>query len=114
MSMPGRRYMRVLLALFTAVFCNWALADTTVVRDGCVRYRDTGRVYEVRVNIVDGQDLWPKYSWASVVSKYAIVFWDNDEATVIDLGVLGFYMDTGVNGRDLQGREWKVARRPFC
>ncbi len=71
-------------------------------------------VYEVKLSIVDGGDLWPKYSWAKVTSKYAIVFWKQDEATVIDLGVFGFLIDTGQEGDDLQGRRWKVARAPWC
>jgi hypothetical protein len=33
-----------------------------------------------------------KYSWANVLTKYAIVFWNNDEATVIDIGVFGLLM----------------------
>ncbi|MCW0221113.1 MAG: hypothetical protein OJI67_22480 [Prosthecobacter sp.] len=106
--------MRTILALLTAMFCTSVLADTTVIEDGCVKYIETGKVYNVRVNIVDGKDLWPKYSWANVLTKYAIVFWEKDEATVIDISVFGLLMETGVNGKDLQGREWKVAKRPWC
>jgi hypothetical protein len=79
-----------------------------------VKYLGTGKVYAVPVRIVDGSDLWPKYSWAKVLTKYAIIFWNNEEATVIDVGVFGLLMDTGVEGTDLQGRRWKVARSPWC
>ena len=91
-----------------------SIAETTTIDDGCVKYLATGRVYEVQVHIIDGGDLWPRYNWANVLTKYAVVFWDNDSATVIDLGVFGMLMDTGVDGTDLQGRRWKVARRPWC
>jgi len=101
----------LLLIIFLPSLSN---ADTTIINDGCVKYLATGKVYEVKVQIVDGEDLWPKYSWANVLTKYAIIFWDNDEATVIDLGVFGLLMDTGATGTDLQGRMWKVARRPWC
>lgn len=106
--------MRSVLALLLAFCCGAASADTTVLDDGCVKYMETGKVYNVRVSIVDGQDLWPRYSWANVLTKYAIVFWDKDEATVIDISVFGFIMDTGVEGKDLQGRRWKVAKQPWC
>jgi hypothetical protein len=106
--------MRTIIACLLSCLCTLAHADTTTVNDGCIRYLATGKVYEVELQIVDGQDLWPKYSWANVLTKYAIVFWDNDQATVIDVGVLGLVIDTGVNGKDLQGRQWKVAKRPWC
>lgn len=106
--------MRTIFALLTALFYSSSFAATTTIEDGCVKYIETGKVYNVRVNIVDGKDLWPKYSWANVLTKYAIVFWEKDEATVIDIGVFGLLMDTGVNGKDLQDREWEVAKRPWC
>lgn len=101
----------IFLFIFLPALAN---AETTSINDGCVKYLATGKVYEVEVRIIDGGDLWPKYSWANVLTKYAIVFWDNDEATVIDLGVFGLLMDTGVTGKDLDGRQWKVAKRPWC
>ena len=106
--------MRAIIAFLLSCLCTLANAGTTTINDGCVKYLSTGKVYEVRLQIVDGQDLWPKYSWANVLTKYAIVFWENDEATVIDLGAFGLLMDTGVTGRDLQGRQWMVAKRPWC
>ena len=106
--------MRRILALLIALSCGSSRADTTVIEEGCVKYKETGKVYNVRINVVDGKDLWPKYSWANVLTKYAIVFWDKDEATVIDISIFGLLMDTGVDGKDLQGREWKVAKRPWC
>ncbi len=106
--------MKVTIALLLTAICTSASASTTVIENGCVKYLETGKVYNVRVNIVDGQDLWPKYSWANVLTKYAIVFWDNDEATVIDISVFGLILDTGVDGTDLQGRRWKVAKQPWC
>lgn len=106
--------MRFLCALLLTCWTGATSADTQVIERGCVKYLETGKVYNVRVTIVDGKDLWPKYRWADVLTKYAIVFWDNDEATVIDISVFGLNMDTGVNGQDLQGRRWKVAKQPWC
>ncbi|UJW81181.1 hypothetical protein [Hydrogenophaga sp. SL48] len=106
--------MRSVSVLLLAFCCGVASADTTVIEDGCVKYLETSKVYNVRVNILDGEDLWPKYSWANVLTKYAIVFWDKDEATVIDISIFGLLMDTGVEGKDLQGRRWKVAKQPWC
>ncbi len=109
----GKRW-RTFVALVGLLTCWSAVAGSTIIEDSCVKYMETGKVYNVRFSIVDGADLWPKYSWANVLTKYAIVFWDKDEATVIDISVFGLLMDTGVNGTDLQGRDWKVARRPWC
>ena len=106
--------MKLLGTLMLAAACGSASADVRLIEDGCLKYLETGKRYEVRINIVDGSDLWPKYSWAQVLDKYAIVFWDRDEATVINLGVFGFLMDTGQEGKGLQGRRWKVARSPWC
>jgi len=106
--------VKPILALLLSCFFEFAIADTTTIKDGCVKYLATGKVYEVELRIVDGGDLWPKYRWADVLTKYAIVFWGKDEATVIDLGVFGLLSDTGVNGKDLEGRNWKVARIPWC
>lgn len=106
--------MGKLLAALLALACRSACADTTIIEDGCVKYLETGKVYNVTVSIVDGEDLWPKYPWANVLTKYAIVFWNQNEATVIDISIFGLMMDTGVTGKDLQGRQWKVAKRPWC
>ena len=76
--------MRTLFALVLVLWCGTSFADTTVIEDGCVKYLETGKVYNVRISIVDGQDLWPKYAWANVLTKYAIVFWNKDDATVVD------------------------------
>jgi len=44
-------------ALVACLFCTSSFADTTIIEDGCVKYIKTGKIYNVRVNIVDGQDL---------------------------------------------------------
>ena len=106
--------MRTLFALVLVLWCGTSFADTTVIEDGCVKYLETGKVYNVRISIVDGQDLWPKYAWANVLTKYAIVFWNKDDATVVDISIFGLLMETGVEGKDLQGRRWKVAKQPWC
>jgi hypothetical protein len=49
-------------------------AGTTIIEDGCVKYLSAGKVYNLKVQIGDGEDIWPKYSWANVLNKYAIVF----------------------------------------
>jgi hypothetical protein len=103
-----------IILLLSSLFPNLSNADTTTIEDGCVKYLATGKVYKVTVQIVDGEDLWPQYSWADVLTKYAIVFWNNDEATVIDLGVFGLLMETGTIGSDRQGKKWEVAKSPWC
>ena len=109
-----RSVLVTIILLLSSLFPSLSNADTTTIEDGCVKYLATGKVYEVKVQIVDGEDLWPQYSWANVLTKYAIVFWKNDEATVIDLGVFGLLMETGTIGTDRQGKKWKVAKSPWC
>lgn len=91
-----------------------ANAGTKVIQDGCLKYVATGKVYDVRIDIVDGTDLALKFGWANPLDKYAIAFWNQEEAVVINLGPFGFLMDTGNDGTDRQGRQWVVARRPWC
>lgn len=106
--------MRHIFLFFSLLLSLYCRAGTTTISNGCVKYLATGKVYELPVRIVDGMDLFAKFRWADPTSKYAIVFWKQDEATVIDLGPLGLYMDTGVDGKDLDGRRWLVAKTPWC
>lgn len=73
--------MRAIIFFVFSFLSALSNAATTTLNDGCVKYLATGKVYELKVHIVDGGDLWPKYSWAKVLTKYAVVFWDKEEAT---------------------------------
>ena len=104
----------IIVATLITLYCPLLFADTKTINDGCLKYLATGKVYRTKIQIVDGGDLWPKYSWANVLDKYAIVFWSKEEAVVINLGAFGFLMDTGNKGKDLNGKEWEVAKYPWC
>lgn len=53
---------KLLLLLAISLLPSKAFADTRIIADGCLKYLASGKVYQVPIRIVDGEDLWPKYS----------------------------------------------------
>ena len=65
-----------MVSLILIFISSYTQADTTIINDGCVKYLATGKVYNVEVRIVDGEDLWPKASlpgWNANYSRWVIV-----------------------------------------
>ena len=87
------------------------------VTDVCAEYVGTGKKYKVEANIFSGSELNSKthsYDYNSF-SKYVVIFWGKDQATVIELdspfGVNAF----GVDGKDQQGYKWNISTQLlFC
>lgn len=86
----------------------------------CVKYETEdgwSKGYSVNVTIIKGSELNRRtktYNYSSY-STYAVIFWGDDQASVIKLsyytGSIGVY---GVSGTDAQGREWKLAKNRYC
>lgn len=86
----------------------------------CVKYQKQygwSKGYSVDVNVIKGSTLNRKtgtYDYDSYAT-YAVIFWSNDQASVIKLNYYsGSFTATGTHGVDQQGRQWKLAKTNLC
>jgi len=86
----------------------------------CVKYQTQygwSKGYSVQGTIIKGSDLnratgTYKYKYAST---YVVVFWDQDEASILELqNFIGTLTSVQVNAKDQQNRYWKVAKTDYC
>lgn len=109
------KIFKISLFILFSLQASSALAHE--VTDVCAEYLGTGKKYKVEANIFTGSELNSKthsldYNW---LSKYVVIFWGKDQATVIELdspfGVNVF----GVEGKDQQGYRWSISTQMlFC
>lgn len=80
------------------------------VLEACATYVGTGKSYEVNVNIYEGGELNRRTSTFDYdsFSKYAVIFWSNDQASVIELDSTFCTLDFGCDGVDRKGYKWKI------
>lgn len=83
----------------------------------CATYTNTGSAYKVRANVMKGSELnklTKTYNYTSY-NKYAVIFWADDQATVIELPSYCSFSSFGCDGKDQRGYPWKVKRGwNFC
>ena len=54
------------------------------------------------------------YSY-NVYSTYAVIFWSNEQASVIELqNFYGSFHAYGTNGTDQEGRTWQLSKTSYC
>ncbi|MBE2896243.1 hypothetical protein HPC38_05060 [Pasteurellaceae bacterium HPA106] len=88
------------------------------VKRMCVSYETNegwSHGYDVETTFIDGDELGEKTNCSfcySPLSKYGVIFWGPGEASIIklDIGMVGYYN----NGRDKQGRRWKLNETSIC
>ncbi|TYP94002.1 hypothetical protein LX73_1722 [Fodinibius salinus] len=122
-----RKVKALLSVVFILAFINISHAYETlsVISDPyeetlCVKYEtETGwsQGYTVDVTVIEGSTLNEKtgtYDYNGY-STYAVIFWDNDQATIVELNYFtGSFSSTGTTGEDQRGREWKLAKTSLC
>ena len=119
---PSWLRTRLLLALLapTAIFSTAIAAEREEV---CVKYeREHGwsKGYAVLGTVISGSDMNSKVGSLSrfkSFSTYVVVFWDDDQATILELPALSMgslpIFESQV--RDQQGRLWKLKQgHSFC
>ncbi len=108
------RQLALALLLSTVAHCAVAAERATV----CAKYRTANgwsSGYKVEATIVKGSEL--NRAAASVdfkpFSTYVVIFWDNDEASIIEMGwsQLSFI---GQEGEDRRGVKWEIAKTSLC
>lgn len=94
-----------------------SVAQAYEVTDVCAKYVNSGKAYKVEAIIADGGELnraWDTWKFTSY-AKYVVIFWDEDQYTVIklDFSSLGISV-LGSTGTDQEGRPWSVSKSTFC
>lgn len=80
--------------------------------DACLTYVNSGKHYHVQAISTDGSELnsaTNSFSNYSMFSKYVVVFWGQNQVTVIKMQ--GFYLEPSFipsQGIDQEGRLWTV------
>lgn len=80
------------------------------VLEACATYVGTGKSYEIDVNIYDGRELNERTSSYDYNSydNYVVIFWSNDEASVIELDSSFCNTDFSCDGVDQRGYKWEI------
>ena len=109
--------MRIFLA---AVFCLgfMSAAKSATQELGCALYLNTNKAYKVDITLISGSELnqsTGSFSY-NVLATYAVIFWNDGQATVIELEMFfGSLNEFGNYGSDQDGRPWHVSSRTaFC
>ena len=124
-----RDIVRGLLLLIVAASITTP-AFARVTTPAKVRYEtSTGRSkwYSVDVHLFTGSELAQatgKWTRFSSFKKYAVVFWGDDRATIIEVSTILFCgtefsqscmpMLGRINGKDQDGDQWEVCTAMFC
>lgn len=109
---------RIALAvmLFTAAV-GQSYADEYLVQTVCAKYMGTGKEYKVNAQIMAGTELNRRantYNYSSY-SKYAVIFWAQDQVSIIELDYPGSVSAFGTSGKDQRGYKWELSTSTsFC
>ena len=82
----------------------------------CATYLNTGASYEVEAVIALGDEineLWDTNSF-SFLKKYVIIYWADEQFSVIALDFSMGPSIVGTNGTDQRGYPWQVSRSSLC
>lgn len=77
----------------------------------CAKYKASGKQYKVDGHAMTGQELNEKtqtFNYSSF-SKYVVVFWGPEQASVIKLAFSFGPSIYAMDGVDQQGREWEIS-----
>ncbi len=109
--------VRRLLGLLTlCLFLGIAHASDRIAV--CAKYEtETGwsKGYQVQATVTTGSELnqaTSSFDYAPF-SKYVVIFWEQHEASVIELD-LPYLSAIGQSGKDQRGRRWEVSTGGLC
>ena len=104
--------MQKLIVIIFLIFLSFK-AFAYEVLDVCATYSNSGKKYKVEGQILKGTELNQRtnsYDYNSY-STYVVIFWANDQATIIELDYyFGSLGPIGSDGKDQQGKPWKVEK----
>lgn len=101
---------RILAAAGLALLVCGSSAHGAERMEVCAKYKPTGKQYKVEATVLDGGELNDATSSLkyNVFSKYVVIFWERDQASVIELD-FGSVLAMGTDGKDQQGRRWEIS-----
>jgi hypothetical protein len=78
--------------------------------DVWAQYIDTGQTYHVTATSTYGTELnQAKHSFVyNALSRYVVIFWAQNQASVIDMGAIFNPSYIGSTGTDQEGRFWTI------
>ena len=88
-----------------------SFADNYQVLTVCAKYKNTGKEYKVNAQIMSGTELNRRtrsYDYNSF-SKYAVIFWAQDQVSIIELDYPGTVSTWGTDGTDQRGYKWELS-----
>lgn len=125
----GRKRMTKCILLLLAVLFSWT-AEAKYTQTCKVKYRKNygwSEYYQVDVNFLCGSELnkaTRTYNYSSYMT-YAVIFWDKNQATVIEISSYTGCGSTvtkscitnnlsNLEGEDQKGRIWEICTGNFC
>lgn len=104
--------------IFSALWLWMPLASAAETLEVCATYKNSGMKYRVNAHVLTGSELNERTSSFrfSYFSKYAVIFWGDGQATIIELDfALGGIGPLGSSGRDQRGYPWELSTSTiFC
>ena len=104
------------LFLFSIIFPSLSFGYEVV--EVCATYMGTGKKYKVETRVYSGSELNSKTRSIDYnsFSKYAVIFWGPNEASVIELDfAIAGISPLGSTGRDQRGYAWELTTSTmFC
>jgi len=111
----------MLLKIFIGILLNFIMVSSVYSREEaviCAKYQKEygwSHGYKVNAQILSGYELNTATTLFNynALSKYVVIFWDQGEASVIELD-FPFLTAIGGSGKDQQGRKWNIAKTSIC
>jgi hypothetical protein len=101
--------------LSAMVFASLAITSPVAIAsdqvDICAQYVDTGKAYHVTAISTYGTELngaTHSFNYNSL-SRYIVIFWAQNQASVIDMGPIFSPSYIGSTGTDQEGRSWDIS-----
>jgi hypothetical protein len=99
--------------LLCALLVQLPLAHAGERIDVCAEYVNSGKSYHVHAISTNGNELnrATRTFDYNGFSKYVVIFWAENQATVIEMGCCFFGTPSafGTDGRDQEDREWRIS-----
>lgn len=94
-----------------------SFADDYQVLTVCAKYKNTGKSYKVNAQIMTGSELNRRAQTFgyNAYSKYAVIFWAQDQVSIIELDFPSSVSSLGSDGKDQRGHPWELSSNTnFC
>ena len=115
-----KNFFNLALSLLVCIFFFGMPANAQTeytVQTVCAKYIGTGKSYKVEAQIMKGSELNRRvggYNFTSY-NKYVIIFWGEENASIIELDYSYGPSAMGTEGKDQNGYRWEISTSTsFC